>query len=404
MSESAAVPRGGTLPVLLDRNFLPYLVGNMLSTTGTWFQTLAQAILIYRLSHSTFLLGVVGFAQYAAVFALAPVTGSVADRYDRRHVMMIAQLGAFAVTVALTAVTALGHATAPIIIVFAAALGVSNAFTTPAMMAFVPSLVDRSHLSTALALNSVTFNIGRAIGPVLAAVVIQTASPAWAFGINAFSYIALVMALTVVRPLVPQARPSTRPRLRDSIALVVRDRRLAALLFTIAAMNIATDPAVTLGPAFMHVLGHSDSLAGLLIGAFGAGAVVVAFSAAHRLEGTRRTIATTLAITGAGVAGFAVSPTLGLALVSLFVMGVGYLATNTAATSRLQREVEDEHRGRIMTLWSIAFLGARPIGSLVDGTIASWAGVRVAAACMAVPALAGAAVFLAAGRRARVRG
>jgi MFS family permease len=281
-----------------------------------------------------------------------------------------------------------------VIIVFAAVLGVANAFTTPAMMAFVPSLVDSAHLSGALALNSVTFNIGRAIGPVLAAIVIGTAGPAWAFGINSLSYLALVLALTRVRALVPQARPSTNPRLRESIALVIRDRRLLALLYAIFAMNVATDPPVTLGPAFMDELNHPDSLAGLLIGAFGAGAVVVAFTVAHGLARTRKTVGMCLLVTGAGIAGFAVSPNLGLAMLCLFVMGLGYLATNTVATSRLQLEVEDVQRGRIMTLWSIAFLGARPIASIIDGAIAAAAGVRVASFCMALPAFAGAAVFL----------
>jgi MFS family permease len=295
--------------------------------------------------------------------------------------------------------TALGSVTPGALIAFAAMLGVTNAFSTPAMMAFVPSLVDSSHLSAALALNSVTFNVGRAVGPVLAAVVINTAGPGWAFGINSFSYLALVLALTTVRPLVPQVRPETRPRLRESIALVARDRRLLALLYTIAAMNIATDPPVTLGPAFMLELHRSDSLAGLLIGAFGAGAVVIAFTVAHGLRRTRRTIGTTLLVTGVGVAGFALSPTLAAALFFLFVMGLGYLATNTVATSRLQLEVADAQRGRIMTLWSIAFLGARPVGSILDGAIASVAGVRVASFCMALPALAGAAVFLLGGRR-----
>src|SRR5207237_5922548 len=144
-------------------------------------------------------------------------------------------------------------------------------------------------------LNSVTFNVGRAIGPVLAAVVINTAGPTWAFGINSFSYLALVAGLTTVRPLVAQVKPETRPKLREAVALVARDKRLAGLLYAIAAMNLAADPPVTLGPAFMSkALHHTDSLAGLLIGAFGAGAVFVAFTVAHRLRGTRTTIATAL--------------------------------------------------------------------------------------------------------------
>jgi MFS family permease len=401
VGEAVAERRSGALGLLRDRNFAPYLVGNMLSTTGTWFLTLTNALLVYRLTGSTFLLGVVGFAQYAAVFLLAPVTGSVTDRFDRRIVLMIAQVSAFAITAALTLITALGHITPEIIVVFAALLGVANAFTTPAMMAFVPALVEPAYLSSALALNSVTFNIGRAIGPILGALAIETAGPTWAYGINSLSYLALVFGLTRVRALVPQARPETRPRLRESIALVARDRRLLGLLYAIAAMNIATDPPVTLGPAFMVELNEPDTLSGLLIGAFGAGAVVVAFTVAHGLARTRKVIGITLLVTGAGVAAFSISPSLALAMVSLFVMGLGYLATNTVATSRLQLEVEDVQRGRIMTLWSIAFLGARPVGSLLDGGIASIAGVRVASFCMALPALAGAAVFLLGGRRTR---
>jgi MFS family permease len=401
VSEALAERRGGALRLLRDRNFAPYLVGNMVSTTGTWFLTLTNAVVIYRLTGSTFLLGVVGFAQYASVFLLAPVTGSVTDRFDRRIVLMTAQIAACVITAVLTIITALGLETPGAIIVFAAFLGVANAFTTPAMMAFVPALVEPAYLSAALALNSVTFNIGRAIGPVLAAVVIETASPAWAYGINSLSYLALILALTRVRALVPQVKPTSRPRLRESIALVARDRRLLGLLYAIAAMNIATDPPVTLGPAFMVELHKPDSLSGLLVGAFGAGAVVVAFTVAHGLARTRKTIGLTLLVTGVGVAAFSISPTLAVAMISLFVMGLGYLATNTVATSRLQLEVEDAQRGRIMTLWSIAFLGARPIGSLLDGAIASVAGVRVASFCMAIPALAGAAVFLLAGRRGR---
>jgi MFS family permease len=286
--------------------------------------------------------------------------------------------------------------------VFALVLGVSNAFSTPVIMAFAPSLVGRAYLSAALALNSVSYNIGRAIGPVLAYVVIRYLGTAWAFGLNSFSYLALVLALQSVRSLTVHEPPVLRARLRDSVRIVMNDRRLAALLYTIAAMNLATDPPITLGPAFMTRVYHADDgLSGVLIGAFGAGALTAAFLFAHRLRGTRLTLASTLAVTGGGVAFFAAVPILGFGLVGLFVMGVGYLATNTAATSRLQTDVDPAHRGRIMVLWSIAFLGARPVGGFIDGSIASWAGVRVASAVMAVPALAGAAVFVVSGLRAR---
>jgi MFS family permease len=372
----------------------------MLSNTGTWFQTLAQSVLVYELTHSTFLLGVVSFAQYAPLFLLAPLVGRISDRHDRRTVLMRSQIGAIVVTAILCLVTALGVATPGVVIGFAFLLGLANAFSTPTGMALVPSLVEGTSLSAALALNSVTYNVARAVGPVLAAVVINNLGPAWAFGINSLSYVALVVALRSVRPLIEHLPPAVPPRLRDSFRLVLRDRTLAALLFTIAAMNLATDPPITLGPAFMSDVYHTDlARAGLLIGAFGAGAVLAAFTFAHRLRGTRRTIAATLATAGIGVALFAVAPTLPLGLSSLFIMGIGYLATNTAATSRLQSAVDTSHRGRMMVLWSLAFLGARPVGSLVDGAIASWAGVRVAAMTMSLPALFGAALFAFVGLR-----
>ena len=157
------VGSGETAALLRDRNFRPYLVGNMLSTTGTWFQTLAQAILVYRLTHSTFLLGVVGFASYAGVFALVPITGRVADRYDRRKVLIATELAATAVTGSLCAVTALGAVTPALVIGFAFLSGSANAFATPSQMALAPTLVEPRFLSTALALNSATFNIGRAV-------------------------------------------------------------------------------------------------------------------------------------------------------------------------------------------------------------------------------------------------
>jgi len=384
-----------TVRVLLDRNMFPYLAGNALSGIGTWFQILGQSILVYRLTGSTFLLGVLGFSQLAAVFVLAPWTGSVADRYDRRHVLAVSESIGVVLLVALTVTAALGGASTLVMIFFALALGVRTAYSSPATMTLVPMLVPPRYFSTALALNSVTFNVGRAVGPVLAAACIATLGTTWSFGFAAVLSLALPACVLLVRPLTPHVAPTTRPRLRESLRLVLHDRRLAALLYVIAAVALCTDPAVTLGPAFMEdALDHSDSLSGLLVGGFGVGAVFAAFTISHRLRGTRTGIAGTLALAGLGCAAFAVAPSLALALTFLFVLGFGYLSTNVGATSRLQLEVAPEQRGRLMALWTICFLGVRPIGSLVDGSIASAAGVRVATFVMALPALVGVAAIL----------
>lgn len=377
-----------TVRVLFDRNMFPYLAGNAMSGIGSWFQLLGMSILIFRLTGSTFLLGVLGFAQLAAVFALAPWSGRVADLHDRRRVFATSETCGAVVLTVLTVVAASGGAGTTVLILFALILGVRTAFSSPAQMTLVPSLVQPRHLSTALALNSVTYNVGRSIGPVLAAAVIAWLGTTWSFGIAAVLAFAPALSVLLVRPLTAHVAPATQPRLRESLSLVRRNRSLAALLFVIAAVAVCTDPAVTLGPAFMsRELHHHDSLAGLLVGALGIGAIIAAFTISHRLRGTRMGTAGTLTLAVLGATAYALAPSLGLAMAFLAVLGFGYLSTNVGATSRLLAGVAPGQQGRIMALWTICFLGVRPIGSLIDGSIASVAGVRVASAVMALPAL-----------------
>jgi MFS family permease len=374
----------------------------MLSSTGTWFRNLAAAILVYRLTESAFMLGVAGFAQFAAVFVLAPWAGAAADRFDRRRTFAVSQSCALLLTAGLALLTAVGEPSVGVVLAFLLALGVTAAFATPAMLALVPSLVPVRQLAPAIALNSVTFNVARAVGPVLAALVIEGLSVAWAFGISAVACLASIAGVLVVKPLRPYVPPAERPRLRESLELVARNRRLLALLYVVAAVSLASDPAATLGPALVTgEFDRSDSVAGFLVGAFGAGAIVAAFTIAPLLRSTWSGIATTMALAGAGVVVLSISPVLWLALAGLFLAGLGYLSANTAATTRLHLEVEETQRGRVMALWTIAFLGVRPLGSLLDGVIASAAGVRAATFVMALPALLGAVAIPILLRRAR---
>ena len=149
-----------------DRNFGPYFAGNFLSNCGTWFQNIAQALLVYRLTGSTFLVGVVNFAQFGGVFLLAPWAGRAADRYDRRRLLVVTQFGALAVSLTMAALTQADVATAPIVILLALAMGLTLAFAIPALLALVPLLVEQHDIAPAIALNTVTFNLARAVGPV----------------------------------------------------------------------------------------------------------------------------------------------------------------------------------------------------------------------------------------------
>jgi MFS family permease len=376
--------------VLRQRNFGPYFVGNAASASGTWFQNLAASILIYRLTHSAFLLGVLNFCQFAPVLVLAPWTGGLADRVDRRKLLIVTQSLAAGATAVLAWVTWRGAATTTIVIAFATLLGIFAAFSQPAQMALVGSLVAEEELPQAVALNSVTYNLARAVGPLAAAGVIAAFGLGVAFAVNALSFLLFVATLLAIRTR--PTRRAVRAPFRDSVTLLRRNSRLAVYLLVILTISFSTDPVNTEAPAFAETYGLHTAWAGAIVGAFGFGAVAAALYLGGRVTGSRRRMAVTLALLGGGILLFAVSPWFVLGLAFLFAAGFGYLASNTSATARLQLEVQEDERGRIMALWTIAFLGVRPVASIVDGAVSASFGVRAAGVVMAIPTLVGAAV------------
>jgi MFS family permease len=237
-----------------------------------------------------------------------------------------------------------------------------------------------------------TFNLARAIGPASAAGVIAAFGLPVAFAVNSGSYLLLVAGLLLVRPR--EEERAERASLRDSLDLL-RDRPgLVLALLVVMVAGFGSDPVNTESPAFAHAFGHSDTWSGVIVACFGAGAVTAAFLVAGRVAGSRRRMAATLAALGGGIVLFSVTPWLPLGFVLLAVAGFGYLGSNTSATTRLALGVEPWQRGRIMALWSIAFLGLRPVASLLDGAVAGAIGVRAAGVVLGLPALAGAAVAL----------
>jgi MFS family permease len=396
--EAVTGPRAA-LRLLRQRDFGPYFVGNASSASGTWFQNLAAALLVYRLTHSALLLGVLNFAQFAAIVVLAPWTGAAADRFDRRRLLLVTQLWSTTLSAALAVLAWHGDAGVGVVIGCSLGLGVGSAFAAPVQQAFVAAIVAPRDLPGAIALNSMTFNIARAAGPALAAVVVASLGIPAAFALNSGSYLVLAAAVLWARPRASRRAARGEARLRDSLRLVRQDSRLLALLIVVAAVGFASDPINTLAPAFAEAFGFRPVVGGYLIGVFGGGAVLAALALAGRTF-SRRHLIGTLALVAAGVAGFAVSPWLALGLPLLLLGGAGYLASNTTATARLQLEVEDHERGRIMALWSIAFLGLRPIASLADGAIASATSVRVAGVVLVLPALAAAGLLVVRERRA----
>jgi MFS family permease len=391
---SASAGPAAVVALLRQRSFGPYFAGNALSASGTWFQNLAAALLVYRLTHSAFLLGLLNFCQFAPVLLLAPWAGSAADRYDRRRLLFVTQMSAAAMAVLLAVLAWAGLARAWVVIVVALGLGVTSAASIPAQQALIASLVEPREVPTAVALNSMTYNIARAAGPVAAAASVEYLGIPASFLLNAASYLVFIAALVVVRARPQERAPRASSRLRDALPLLREDPRLLASLLVVAAVGFASDPVNTLAPAFAHVFGHRDTVAGFIIGAFGAGAVTAALVVAGRVAGSRQRMTWTLALLGLGIVAFALSPWLSLGFVFLFAAGIGYLASNTSATTRLQLGVSESQRGRMMALWGVAFLGLRPLASLADGGIAAAAGVRAAGVILALPALAGAAFLV----------
>jgi len=287
-----------------------------------------------------------------------------------------------------------------VVIAAALALGVVSAFSAPAQQALIATLVDEPEVPTAVALNSMTFNLARAIGPASAAVVVTYLGIPAAFGINAASYLCFVLALLYIGPQAQELADRSVSHLRASIDILRGRPQLVVFLLIVAAVGFASDPVNTLAPAWAHAFGREDTFAGYIIGVFGAGAVTAAFVVAGRVSGSRRRMLATLLLLSGGMIAFSLTLWLPLALVFLFCAGFGYLATNTHATSRLQLGVAPSERGRIMALWSVAFLGLRPFASIIDGAVAGAFGVRAAGVLLALPALSCAGwVYLRARRR-----
>jgi MFS family permease len=384
----AATGPVAALRLIGDRNFGPYFFGNASSAIGIWFQNLAASILVWRATHSVLLLGVLNFAQFIPALALAPWAGSAADRFDRRRLLLLIQLVAAALTAVLAGLTWLGLATATVVILFGLGNGIAMAFTIPTASALIASLVPREQLPSAVGLNAMTYNLARALGPTLAAPCVRFLGIAPSFAINSGSYLVLAGALVMLRPRPHVAPHRADSRLREMFPLLRARPELLAYLVVGAVVSIATDPINTESVAFARLFERPDAYGGFIIGVFGAGGVTAALVWSGRDAGSRRRLFATVALLVCAMVAFAATPWYWLIWIPLFAAGFGYLSSVTSASSRLQLEVSDQQRGRMMALWAVAFLGSRPLASLVDGAVAHAVGVRWAAFVLSLPALA----------------
>lgn len=382
--------------LLRHRPYGPFFFGNFLSNCGNWIYNVAAAVVVFDLTDSAVAVGAVSACLWVASLLLQPWAGALTDRYDRRRMLIggqsIALTGALAVAIPALALGADDLPGPWVIYLGSVVIGIGIALSTPAMQALIPALVDERDLDRAIALNSVTFNLARAIGPAIAGLILVEADASLAFALNAVSFAALLTAMLFVRPHAAPKRSQGDRSVRAGLRWVLADRRAVVLLLTMVAIGCATDPVNTLTPPVADEIGGGDGLVGLMVAGFGAGAVLAAFGVdrVRRALGRERAAATGLATLGAAIAAFGFSESGTYAVATLALAGAGFLVAITAVTTQLQDRVPDPVRGRVMALWGVAFLGIRPVSAALDGALADLASPRTAAIAMALTALAAA--------------
>ncbi|MET0931890.1 MAG: MFS transporter, partial [Aeromicrobium sp.] len=357
---------------------------------GTWCQNLAAILLVYRLTESTMVVSLVTVAQFSAPVLLAPWAGLVADRYDRRHVLMATQLAGAVVSAGLAVATLTEHISATGALCTILLLGVCQAFQSPAQLSLTPLMTSADHRELGMSLNSSQFNLARAIGPIVANLIIVAWGIGEAFVFNTFTYFLYVIALRFVRPS-RQERSVGRSRLRDTLGVVRAEPLIVPMLLVGLVISGSTDVVATLGPALSIEVTGDDGATGYLISAFGAGAVLTAFLLVPWLRRFPRRLAWTVVAQGVGVLVVAVAPGLTVAMIGFAVAGGAFLASSNRALTLVQGLVPAASLGRVMAIWILAFLGGRPLFALTEGLVDSVAGPRAAAAVVALTIFAAAA-------------
>ncbi|HEY4837022.1 MAG TPA: MFS transporter, partial [Candidatus Acidoferrales bacterium] len=375
--------RAGRLPVTLralrHRNFQLFFGGQLISLVGTWMQSVAQGWLVYRLTGSSLLLGVVAFASQIPIFLLSPVGGTVADRYNRHRVVIATQTTSM-VLAAILATLTLGHwITVWELIVLASSLGVVNAFDIPARQSFLVEMVGREDLMNAIALNSSMFNGARVVGPAIAGILVASIGEGWCFFANAVSFIAVIAGLLLMKiaPRKKEPHAGMAAHIVEGFQFAQRTTPVRNLLYLVGLISLAGVPYTVLMPIFADRILHGGAwVYGILMGAAGVGAVLGALTLASRtgVRGLGRIAAFTAAGFGASLVIFAFSRNFIFSLIILVPTGFTLMTQMACANTLIQAMVPDRLRGRMMALYSMMFMGMSPLGGLFSGLLADWIG------------------------------
>ena len=387
-SASQSPPTGWTrtFRALRHRNFRLFISGYVISLVGTWMQSLAQGWLVYRLTHSGFLLGVTMFCTHIPVLLLGPVAGVVADRYPRYRILVTAQCLFLLQAATLATLTLTGRVTVTHVVILATLWGVINAFEIPARQSLYVHMVGQEDLLNAIALNSVVFNAARIVGPSMGGVLVAALGEGYCFLLNSFTFLAVIGSLLAITVRQEPGAHLDSPwgHLREGFEFAWRTKPVRALLGATAAVNIAGAPALVLAPLFADaIFGRGSRGLGFLSGAMGVGAVFGTLALARR-SGTRglpQVVVLSSLTMSAGLAVFAGSPMFAVSLASVALIGFSVMRQNASANTLLQSLITDAYRGRIMALYSMTVVGMLPVGSLLAGALSERVGARWTVFC-----------------------
>ena len=394
-----------TFRALRHRNFRLFFYGQIISLVGTWMQTIAESWLVYRLTGSSLKLGAVGFCAQIPVFFVAPLGGIIADRYNRRNIVIGTQVSAMILALIYAALTLIHGSdgkmliTVPEIFVLAALLGVVNGFDIPARQSFMVEMVGKEDLMNAIALNSSMFNGARIIGPAISGLLVAAIGEGWCFFVNGISYIAVITGLLMMNVVTHRVVTKSSPtqHLVEGFRFVRTAKPIRDMLLLLGVVSLVAMPYAVLMPIFADQILHGGAEGlGLLMGATGIGALLAALSLAARsgLRGLGRLIGFAALGFGTSLIAFSFSRTFWLSVVLLVPVGFGMMLETTTSNTLIQAMVPDELRGRVMAVYTMMFMGMAPLGSLSAGALADHLGAPHTLALGGVICILAACVFL----------
>ncbi|MBB3186361.1 MFS transporter [Microbacter margulisiae] len=398
-----SAPKGykGMFRSLESRNFRLFVTGQSISLIGTWIQRIAMPWLVYDLTHSVFLLGLIGFTGQIPVFLLGPFAGVITDRWNKRNLLLYTQALAMLQAFAIALLIVLGIVQIWMLIILSIILGCITALDNPARQSFLIEMVGKKeNLGNAIALNSTMVNVARLIGPSIAGIILASTGESACFAINGLSFLLVIISLLRMRIEQQTLKPKQSQFLssfKEGIKYTFGFAPIKAVILLLALMSLMGMPYAVLMPVFAKEILHGGSHTfGFLMGATGLGALMGAIYLASRKNvlGLEKLIPFACVLFGAGLIAFSFSRYLPLSLFFLIFAGLGMMMQMASSNTIIQTIVDDDKRGRVMSFYSMALMGTAPFGSLIFGSLAQWIGAPHTLVIGGISCILGAIVFI----------